>query len=430
MSNVAKNSFIVLLSVVFTISLAEVALWAVGYNRPIVYAYAPFMGTTLRPNLAGWVKTEATAFVRTDANGLRVARDETGTPYPVSKPLGVFRIAVIGDSFVESHQVEHAESFPSLLEHKLSGCNGFGPRVEVLNFGVSGYNTVQALMALRHRALAYDPDIVLLLFHANNDLGGNYRKLERNPLIPYAEFKSGKLLIDTSFNDSELFRQKLKYSNLRNSISNQSRVLQLATNAYGAWFYRHSINREKENPVNEQPGINTSKGSDQVRITLGSGFSFSSKQRDSYFHPDFKVGTLQAPKEYLPPSNAFQEMLWELAEGVIELAVAETHATGAKFWMAATATEVAISPDTKERAAFLARHGVETTNYATERLAQFAEKNRVQFVPLAGPMLRAALRTQKRFDFYPEAKLFGHWNAAGHQVVGTTLARALCDRRE
>ena len=123
MSNLAKNSFIVLLSVVFSISPAEVALWAVGYNRPIVYAYAPFMGTTLRPNLAGWVKTEATAFV-------------------------------LSDSFVESHQVEHAESFPSLLEHKLSGCNGFGQRLEVLNFGVSGYNTVQALMALRHRALA------------------------------------------------------------------------------------------------------------------------------------------------------------------------------------------------------------------------------------------------------------------------------------
>ena len=62
----------------------------------------------------------------------------------VDKPPNTFRIAVIGDSFAEALQVDLDHTFWSVMERKLAeGWRGNGQRVEVLNFGVSGYGTAR-----------------------------------------------------------------------------------------------------------------------------------------------------------------------------------------------------------------------------------------------------------------------------------------------
>jgi len=53
----------------------------------------------------------------------------------------------------------------------LNEAAGDGPRVEVLNFGVPGYNLAQEIETLRARALAFHPDVVVVAF-CLNDLEG------------------------------------------------------------------------------------------------------------------------------------------------------------------------------------------------------------------------------------------------------------------
>ncbi len=75
--------------------------------------------------------------------------------YSLSKPSGVKRIAVAGDSYVFGWGVEDHEIFTEILEDR------FLKNVEVLNFGVSGYFGNQKLERIKTGAVDYQPDIVL-----------------------------------------------------------------------------------------------------------------------------------------------------------------------------------------------------------------------------------------------------------------------------
>lgn len=86
--------------------------------------------------------------------------------HPVAKPAGIWRIVVLGDSIGAGFGVERLEdTFPRRLEAHLKAA---GLPAEVLNFSVSGYNTRQEVETLKARALAYDPDLVLLAYCLND----------------------------------------------------------------------------------------------------------------------------------------------------------------------------------------------------------------------------------------------------------------------
>jgi lysophospholipase L1-like esterase len=88
------------------------------------------------------------------------------TEHTVVKPSGVYRILVLGDSVAAGLRVERFEdTFPALLQDLL---RQGGVRAEVLNFGVSGYNTQQEVETLRDKGLRYQPDLVLLAYVLND----------------------------------------------------------------------------------------------------------------------------------------------------------------------------------------------------------------------------------------------------------------------
>ena len=86
--------------------------------------------------------------------------------YPVAKPPGAFRVVALGDSVAYGYRVDLDDSVAKRLEQKLGGAGH--RRVEVLNFGVPGYNTTQELAYLREVGLDYGPDLVLLLYVLND----------------------------------------------------------------------------------------------------------------------------------------------------------------------------------------------------------------------------------------------------------------------
>lgn len=79
----------------------------------------------------------------------------------VIKPAKTFRIAVLGDSLIESYQVDRKQSMCYLLE-KFLNQHFTGTHFEVLNFGVSAYNLGQMYIRLKTKVLDFKPDLVLL----------------------------------------------------------------------------------------------------------------------------------------------------------------------------------------------------------------------------------------------------------------------------
>jgi hypothetical protein len=104
--------------------------------KPGVAAEAP---QALRhdPHL-GWANTalfaSADGRLRFNSKGLRGAREHDDRP-----AAGRRRIAMFGESFIYGEEVADGDEFAAQLEQ-------LDPSLEVLNFGVSGYGTDQALM--------------------------------------------------------------------------------------------------------------------------------------------------------------------------------------------------------------------------------------------------------------------------------------------
>ena len=85
----------------------------------------------------------------------------------MEKPAGVYRIACIGDSHTFGYGVEDDRTWPAFLQQELERERP-RDRVEVLNCGVNGYDTMQEVLWLEKRVLAFEPDLVLLQYYVND----------------------------------------------------------------------------------------------------------------------------------------------------------------------------------------------------------------------------------------------------------------------
>jgi hypothetical protein len=86
-----------------------------------------------------------------------------------AKPEGVFRILVIGDSFVEARQVATSQTSSSVLETALNS-NNSNLRYEVISAGASAWGPAQELMYFRSEGKFFSPDLVLGFWYPANDL--------------------------------------------------------------------------------------------------------------------------------------------------------------------------------------------------------------------------------------------------------------------
>jgi len=155
------------ITVVLALATLEIGLRAMGIGSDALMRPDPWTGWSHIPGRHGSVESEDRSLGRQmaitiDSLGLR---DVERTPV---KAPGTYRIALIGDSFVEAQQVPLDSCLSRRLEKLLDGTAG--RRVEVWNCGVSGYTTSQEWMFLRHTVAAWHPDLVVLGFLAANDV--------------------------------------------------------------------------------------------------------------------------------------------------------------------------------------------------------------------------------------------------------------------
>jgi len=153
----------------------------------------PLLGYELVPGSASF---EDGAWYRINQDGIR-DRD-----YSRTKPAGTYRIAVLGDSNTFGLGVELEDTWPKQLEAELGKD---GSPIEVINFGVMGYNTTQEAERIQEKVLAYSPDLILIGYSLN-DIGVLSR--ERRVLSTYKGYDTF-LTTGVGFLDGFLRRLKI-----------------------------------------------------------------------------------------------------------------------------------------------------------------------------------------------------------------------------
>ncbi len=142
------------------IAVVETALYLAGIGEEEISLWDSKLGFKHRQNKRVTWRREGYAQSYLGPDGLR----EQGVS--LAKPSGTYRIALIGDSLTEGLQEPLENTFGKMLEKRLT--EQTGRPVEVINFGIFGYSTVQEYLFLNQRVLKYKPDMVVLCYNTRD----------------------------------------------------------------------------------------------------------------------------------------------------------------------------------------------------------------------------------------------------------------------
>ena len=411
----ARKFFAKLLLVVLGLAIggviAELALRVSGYSYPQFYQRDEVRGFSLRPGAQGWYSKEGEAYVRINSDGLR------DREHPIAKPQSTFRIAIVGDSYCEAFSVSLEEAFWAVMGEKLEECNAFhGRKVEVINFGVSGYGTAQELLTLREKVWKYSPDLVLLAVTTNNDITDNSRVLKQTDDIPYFVYQGTQLTLDESFRNSRGFL----WGNSRAGrfgawLSAHSRLIQAIVQGQRALKIQLASWRAKQSN-DGQPATTPPEKSGETRKTPEKADLFS---RSAELGADNLV--------YLEPDNAVWNDAWRVTEGLLVEMRDEVARGGAKFVIVTLSNGPQVLPDAKSRQAFKSRFGITDLFYPDNRIKALGKRESIPVVTLAPELQDFAEHNNVFLHGFGEDIGNGHWNATGNRVAGELIAKKICE---
>ena len=382
------NTLLVVFSVSIALALVEVGLRIIDFNYISTWRFDSITGKALLPGAEMWNKNEGMAFVQVNSDGLR------DIEHTIEKPENTLRIAILGDSYAEAIQVPLEQTFWSILQDKLGTCSQLdGKDVEVINFGISGFGTVQELLTLRHKVWKYSPDIVLLAFLTDNDIRNNVRELQLGGNQPYFIYEKGKLVLDDSFLDKP--KSRLMGSILGDwwfaSVVN-SRILQLLVKSY------HYISHLEDADDKE-----------------------ARKSTQQTYHDGLSIDI------YSPPSDPVWVNAWNVTEDLLRLMHTDVIAHNATFMLVTLSNGIQVNPDAREREAFAASIKVDDLFYPDKRIEDFTRKQDIPFLMLAPSLLAWAESHGECVHGFDNAQpCSGHWNAHGHRIAGILIAENIC----
>jgi hypothetical protein len=375
-----KNVVVLFTSLLCSLVLAELGLRLADQSFPVFMHPDPILGWSLRPGMSGWSREESPAYLQINRFGFR------GREWAEKRPAAVFRIAVVGDSFVEAQNLPDEQSLTALIENNATSCAFPGSnRVEVLNFGVSGYGTTQEYLTLDHRVASFQPQVVLFVLYVGNDIEDNNRVLsiesERNR--PYfVELPSGELQLDDSFRNDKSF-QELVASDWRRELRNSSYVLQL-------------INRSRK----------------AIAAFREQGLVFNDPLNR---------------KLYSPPQDDTWRSAWSVTEKTLIKARDWAHQRGLGFELVIVPSPEQALPTEKLRRENATTLNLDDLDYPVHHIVQFAAQANISYLSLLEP-LRAYVDRKNLFAYgFPPNFGYGHLNATGNEVAGREIADHICD---
>lgn len=165
---ILANAAVALVSIVVVAVLGEAAVRALFKDRTVLfpryhtdYRYGKYAIRGTRPGIEYWMTSiDGSWKVVTNSKGFRNTRE-----FAIPKPAGALRVLSLGDSNTQGYEVRQEFTFSAVLERDLLRR---GRRAEVINAGVSGFSTAEALVFLENEGIRYAPDVVVLGFSAND----------------------------------------------------------------------------------------------------------------------------------------------------------------------------------------------------------------------------------------------------------------------
>ncbi len=365
--------------------LVEFGLSLFGISYPSFFIADNLTGYAHKPGAEGLYNNEGEAYIRINRSGMR------DREYSLEKPVGTFRIALLGDSYTEAMQVPTEQIYGASLERELSDCPSLaGRQVEAMNFGVSGFSTAQELLVLRHKASPYDPDLVLLALYTENDIRGNLRELAGKTNIPYFIMNDGRLVLDNSFHHTTEFW--LQHFPLSAEAFDVSRVLQvLRQGKYRLQSFLEEMAQQEKMKGWEDPAL---------RLDL---------------------------LVYLDQPDPSWENAWKITERLIVQMKREVEDGGRRFLLVSLSNPDQVHPDVQHRQALARQLGVPDLLYPDRRIQALAKREGIELLSLAEPLATYAERQGVFLHGFQNTELGkGHWNAAGHGLAGKLMSERIC----
>ncbi len=361
-----KRAVLTVLSLAFTGILCEILLRILGVSYPALWTTDPNCGIRMRKGAEGLQMKEGRAYVRVSQDGWR-DRD-----HDEKKPAGTFRIAVLGDSYAEAVQVEQDKTFWAILESQLNATSRLGKKVEILNFGISGYGTAQELLALQNYVWKYSPDLVLLAVTTANDVSDNSFALSKETNRPYFNLRESELVLDSSFLQSAKYNSRKAWIA---TVVDSSRVLQLANQV------RQLLSAK---PVGHEP-------------------------------------------IYSEPATKEWKDAWAVTEALILRMSQEVREHQASFGVVVLTNDIQVHPDERVRREYMQKHGLADLDYPGRRLRNLGRAHGIEILDLVPVFSEDAIRQGTPLHGFRRG-WSGHWNEKGHELAGKTIAPWLVER--
>jgi hypothetical protein len=386
--NLFKKLVLVICSVLVALLIVEIGLRISGFTYFNPSIADPDVGYALRPDAEGWWTREGRTYIKINSQGFR-DRERA-----IAKAPGTFRIAIIGDSFAEAFQVPLEKTFWSVMEQQLPRCFPDGRKIEVLNFGVSGFSTARELILLRTRVWQYSPDMIVLLFTPGNDVRDNSRAITRyaKQALPYFVFNDGKLVQDDSLvaerNRTLSFRlQRSLPGRLFDWVRSHSRVLGLLYTAREGLQSPRVSDRDQQN----EPGLDS--------------------------------------EVYRAPATPEWEDAWRVTEALIIAIGNEAQIKRARFLVVTGSAGIQVNPDAATRQKFMERLGVNSLYYPDDRIRSLGQGAGFDVLNLAESLHDYANNNRTFVQGSSETGGRGHWNEIGHRLAGELIVKEICRKR-
>lgn len=373
-ATLAGNVALALLALGVALFLAELMVRLTGFSYTVYVWTDPVRGMAHIPGAKSVRQSNGRPWVEINSDGWR------GPEVPLAAAPGTFRIALLGDSYIEAFEVPFEKTIGELLEGRLSALRG--TPVEVLNFGHGGYGTTQELLTLQHEVWKYSPDLVLLAVTTGNDISDNSRRLKGIDYVPYHVFQGDRLVLDTSFRQSEGYRSRALWTQRLLVLIQHSRLAQLVNRV------RRASRRTGQRQANRTPG-------EEVGM------------RDEV---------------HLPPATSEWEEAWRVTEALIRQMRDECRARGTPLAMVTLTRGIQVTPVPADKERFLRALGARDLYYAERRLAALGRQEGIPVFNLAPIMAEQAIRDRVYYHAHQDSLGVGHWSEAGHRAAADLIA--------
>jgi hypothetical protein len=313
----------------------------------------------------------------------------------------------LGDSYPEALQVPLEEAFWLVMERQLNECGAFpNQKVEVINFGVSGYGTAQELITLRERVWDYSPDIVLLTVTTSNDITDNSRQLKKTDRVPYFVHREGKLVLDDSFKSTRSFRlQQSRIATFGRWLRNHLRLIQAVEQGHRALRISLASWRSRSEP---SPSVVQETNREQADLVSRS--------------QELGVDNLV----YLESQDPVWQEAWSVTEDLILLMRDEVARQGAQLVVVTLSNGPQVFPDVNVRKKFMQQFLVQDLFYPDRLIQAHCRANGINSLMLAPEMQTYADQNRVFLHGFSKNPGTGHWNSRGHLAAGELLAQKLC----